>query len=389
MGLRAQVGFALVLMSALAFGCGGKDGQQAAGAATGDGQPAAAGPSGAAPSVPASSTAGRSAGGSPAASAAAGNAARAGTSGSANAAVGAAAGSGGASAAAGAAGTPATAPSAGASGGSSMAAAGATAAAGSGAAGGALPKVTDTDGPGPFETSVDLRSGPRGQSGVFRPDELGQDGLLHPVFIWGCGGMAMPSSYMEELTQIASHGFVVVAEVSNIGDDGAPLLAALDWVLAENERSDSEFYHKLDTSRIGLGGHSIGSVNAFLAGPDPRWKSTLHVAGGSLDNVNDPSAPTTGKGGKALIHPTAYICSESDLFGNVEKTEKDYANTTVPVFFTIMAGTEHIGAVGEGLPVIIAWLRWQLGDEEERRADFLDAQGMFATGRYKTQIKNW
>jgi len=379
-------------MSTLAFGCGGKDGQQAAAAASGDGQPAAAGPSGAAPAVPASSAAGRSAGGSPAASAAAGSAARAGTAGSANAAVGAAAGSGGSSAPVGAAGTPATAPSAGASGGAAMAAAGAPAAAGSGAAGaagGALPKVTDTDGPGPFETSVDLRSGPRGQSGVFRPDELGQDGLLHPVFIWGCGGMAMPSSYMEELTQIASHGFVVVAEVSNIGDDGAPLLAALDWVLAENERSDSEFYHKLNTSRIGLGGHSIGSVNSFLAGPDPRWTSTLHVAGGSLDNVNDPSAPTTGKGGKSLIHPTAYICSESDLFGNVEKTEKDYANTTVPVFFTIMAGTEHIGAVGDGLPVIIAWLRWQLGDEQERRADFLDAQGMFATGRYKTQIKNW
>lgn len=252
-----------------------------------------------------------------------------------------------------------------------------------------LPKVMDTDGPGPFETSVNLRSGPRGQSGVFRPDELGKDGLLHPVLIWGCGGMAQPSSYMEELTTIASHGFVVVAEVSNIGDDGAPLLAALDWVVAENERPDSEFYHKLNTERIGLGGHSIGSVNSFIAGPDPRWRATLHVAGGSLDDVNNVSAPTTGKGGKSLIHPTAYVCSESDLFGNVEKTEKDYANTTAPVFFTIIAGTEHIAVVGEALPVIIAWLRWQLGDEEERRPDFLDPQGFFQTGRYMTRVKNW
>ena len=386
-----RAGFALVVLSALAFGCGGKD---ATAAATSGGQSASAA-GGAAASGQETSAVGRTgASGSPASSSAGSHAVSAGASGSIDTTVGAAAGSGGARAAAGSGGdVSSTQPSGGAAGGAGVAgAAGHSAAAGSGAAGaagGALPKVTETDGPGPFETSVDLRAGPRGQSGVFRPDELGQDGLLHPVFIWGCGGMAMPSSYMEELTQIASHGFVVVAEVSNIGDDGAPLLAALDWVLAENERSDSAFYHKLNTARIGLGGHSIGSVNSFLAGPDPRWKTTLHVAGGSLDNVNDPSAPTTGMGGKSLIHPTAYICSESDLFGNVEKTEKDYENTTVPVFFTIMAGTEHIGAVGEGLPVIIAWLRWQLGDEEERRSDFLDPQGMFSTGRYTTLTKNW
>jgi hypothetical protein len=275
---------------------------------------------------------------------------------------------------------------------SSSGAAGHTGAAGaaSGQANGAkLPPVTSVDGAGPFKTVQDLRSGPKKQSGLFRPETLGDNGVLHPVFVWGCGGMATPSSYASELNQIASHGFVVVAEVENIGDDGAPLIAALDWVIAENERADSPLYHKLNTSKIGLGGHSIGSANSFFAGTDPRWAMTLHVAGGSLDNVNDPSAPTTGKGGKGLIHPAAYICSESDIFGNVEKTQKDYDNTTVPVFFTIIGGAEHIGAVGEGLPVIIGWLRWQLAGEEERRSDFLEPMGMFATGRYKSFSKNW
>jgi hypothetical protein len=379
---------ALAVLSVANAACGGGEPAQTTGAATA-GQPSAATGGVATPETsPAGGRSGGSAAPSGGAGAAAGsNAGAAAVGGAAGPAVGA----GGATPASAGAGAGA-AGEAGASGALAGASGGPGAAAGSGGAvatGPKLPPVMDTDGPGPFETVVDLRGGPRGQSGVFRPDELGSDGLLHPVFVWGCGGMASPSSYMEELTQIASHGFVVVAEVSNIGDDGAPLLAALDWVLAENERADSEFYHKLDPARIGLGGHSIGSVNSFLAGPDPRWKTTLHVAGGSLDNVNDPSAPTTGMGGKALIHPTAYICSESDLFGNVEKTEKDYANTTVPVFFTIMAGTEHIGAVGEGLPVIIAWLRWQLAGEEERRADFLDAAGVFATGRYTTLTKNW
>lgn len=242
---------------------------------------------------------------------------------------------------------------------------------------------------GPFETMQDLASGPKGASGLFRPTKLGDNGLKHPVFVWGCGGTATPSSYATELSKIASHGFVVIAEVENIGDDGMPLLAAADWIVKENDRSGGPLYQKLDTKKLGLGGHSIGSVNSFLAGVDPRWTTTIHVAGGSLDNVNDPNAATTGMGGKSLIHPTAYICSANDVFGNVEKTEKDYANTTVPVFFTIMSGADHVGAVKVGLPAIIAWLRWQLGGEEERKSQFLDPMGTFSTGIYMSRSKNW
>jgi hypothetical protein len=252
-----------------------------------------------------------------------------------------------------------------------------------------LPKVMTTDGDGPFEVTQNLSSGPEGQSGLFYPTKLGENGVKHPIFVWGCGGTATPSSYANELKRIASHGFVVIAEVSNIGDDGKPLLAAADWIVAENARQGSELYGMLDTTRLGLGGHSIGSVNSFLAGVDKRWTTTVHVAGGSLDDVNDPNAPTTGMGGKNLIHPTAYICSENDVFGNVEKTQKDYDNTTVPVFFTIIAGADHVGATMAGLPVLIAWLRWQLAGETEWRGDFLDPQGQFCTGKYMSHSKNW
>jgi hypothetical protein len=100
-------------------------------------------------------------------------------------------------------------------------------------------------------------------------------------------------------------------------------------------------------------------------------------------------APTTGLGGSKLVHPTALICSENDTFGNVEKTRKDYERASAPVFFTVMRGTEHIGAAREGLPVIISWLRWHLGGETERRSMFLESEGQFRTGRYISQIKNW
>ncbi|HKP57366.1 MAG TPA: hypothetical protein VJV78_11630, partial [Polyangiales bacterium] len=275
--------------------------------------------------------------------------------------------------------------------------AGAAAAGSGGAAGGAagasstpsLPAVPNTNGAGPFETMQDLRSGPKGASGVFRPRELGKDGLLHPLFVWGCGGGSTPTTYAELMTQIASHGFVVIAETSQINDNGAPLTAAIDWLIAENMRADSPFFKKLDTSKIGLGGHSIGSANSFIVGPDPRLTTTLHVAGGSLDMPGNINAPTTGKGGKGLVHPVAYICSQMDQFGNVEKTELDYMNTTAPAWMTVMSGVDHVAAARQGMPAIIAWLRWHLAGESQRRAAFLDPMGEFNSGKYVSKNKNW
>jgi pimeloyl-ACP methyl ester carboxylesterase len=173
-----------------------------------------------------------------------------------------------------------------------------------------------------------------------------------------------------------------------MGDNGKPLTKNIDWIISENERSESQFYQKLDTDKIALGGHSMGSANSFFVAADPRLTTTIHVAGGSLDNVNNPYAPTTGKGGKGLINPVAYICSQNDNFGNVEKTRKDYANTTVPAFFTIMTGTNHVGAPNAGLPVVIAWLRWHLAGETERRSSFVDKTGQFCSGIFVSESKN-
>ena len=105
------------------------------------------------------------------------------------------------------------------------------------------------------------------------------------------------------------------------------------------------------------------------------------MAGGSLDEQ--------GTEALKLIHPAAYICSENDSFGNVEKARADYAVTTVPVFFTIMTGVNHINAAAEGLPATIAWLRWHLLGETERRQEFLSEAGEFCTGKFVSQNKNW
>lgn len=46
-------------------------------------------------------------------------------------------------------------------------------------------------------------------------------------------------------------------------------------------------------------------------------------------------------------------------------------------------------AADAGLEVWLAWLRWQLAGEEERKKDFLDPMCTYCTGKYDSQSKNW
>lgn len=54
-----------------------------------------------------------------------------------------------------------------------------------------------------------------------------------------------------------------------------------------------------------------------------------------------------------------------------------------------MTGIDHVAAFRKGVGAIIAWLRWQLADESERKSAFLDAMGEYNSGRYVSMSKNW
>ena len=234
----------------------------------------------------------------------------------------------------------------------------------------------DTYGSGSYAATGSLSSGPSGDSGVFYPSGIESGSSQFPVFVFGCGGGSDPGDYEGHLQQMASWGFIVIAEVST--GDGTELTDAIDWIISENNRQQSKFYQNVDTSKIAAGGHSMGSISTFEIADDPRLSTTIHVAGGSFD----------GNGSDSLRNPTAYICGGDDTMAT-PNAETDYEKTTVPVFFTVMDGVSHIYAVQEGLPAMIAWLRWHLSGETFRKADFLDADGVFQTGIFDSKAKNW
>jgi len=231
----------------------------------------------------------------------------------------------------------------------------------------------DTCSDGSYSTTQDLSSGPSNDSGLWYPNGTGP----FPIFVWGCGGGSDPSAYVDHFNRVASWGVVVIAEVST--GTGTELTSALNWIISQNTNRLSPLYQKLNVSKVAAGGHSLGSTSTFEIASDSRLSTTIHVAGGSFD----------GNGPRNLRNPTAYICGADDALGATDNAERDYRNTTVPVFFTIMDNTSHTQAARQGLPAITAWLLWHLSGETQRSGDFLNSNGFFQTGMWDSQVKNW
>jgi hypothetical protein len=237
-----------------------------------------------------------------------------------------------------------------------------------------LPPVTSTEDDGPFETEVDS-SGPHY---LWRPVELGKDGLKHPVFVWGTGAGATPDRYNEYFYRFASHGIVVISP--NLASKTATdMRAALDWIIEQNDTMGSAYYQKIDPERIGMGGHSQGSVATFDAeGMEDRLKTTIHIAGGSFD----------AQGSSKVKTPTAYICGETDFA--LPNCETDFETVAdKPTFFAVLTGVDHVACARNAMPGMIAWLRWHLGGEAERAAQFTAPDGDFHQGIWVSQTKNW
>lgn len=240
-----------------------------------------------------------------------------------------------------------------------------------------LPPVFSVSSDGPYATTIERNTGPRRSGWVVRPTNLGADGVKHPILIWGPGAGTGPSSYEFHLRRIASHGFVVYSQTST--SSGREVTAAIDWLVSQNSQARSPYNQKLNTDRIAAGGHSRGSIATFAIADDVRLTTTIHVAGGSFD----------GNGSRKLHKPAAYICAQNDASAT-SNCRRDYRNTSrVPVWFTVMSGSGHTSAARDGLPMIVAWLRWHLAGEDDRRSMFIGANCDYCGRGYDTQYKNW
>ena len=245
-----------------------------------------------------------------------------------------------------------------------------------------LPRVTTTDGPGPFTSVVKVMNTPPGGWMIY-PTDIGKGGMKHPLFIFGPGGGTTPATYDQmgmHWDRYGSYGFVIYVLPASTGN-GADMKNGLDWLISQNDDMTSPLYQHLDTSKVCAAGHSEGGITVFAFMPDPRVTTTVIISGGS----------SGGTGPAHLRNDTMFLCGPDGTADIAEpQCETDFAASTIPTFYTKVQGSTHITSGRLGWAATIAWMLWHLaGQEDQWKKEFLTTTGQFQTGIYVSEIKNW
>ena len=238
--------------------------------------------------------------------------------------------------------------------------------------------ATEPASPGPFGVITEENVGPlAGEGGdgepvaftLFRPEELGQNGLCHPVITWGNGTGSSPSLYGVLLRHLASHGFVVIASNSpNVASgDPPPMVAGVSWVIEQNDDPTSPLYRQIDVQHVGATGHSQGGFATSVAGGDDQVTTI---------------APLCGAAAQRNLHgPALLLCGGMDEVVPCSTVQNAFnATDDQPVMLANYLTADHADWVTfrgtELSPVetaVVAWMRVHLMDDTSLRPWFYGA----------------
>jgi hypothetical protein len=195
---------------------------------------------------------------------------------------------------------------------------------------------------------------------LYRPKSL-EAGKKYPVITWGNGTCAQPRLYVELLTHLASHGFIVIATNWRWVANGVEMQRGIDFVLAENDNAQSALFGKVDTAMLGASGHSQGSGATVKVGADPRIVATVPIQGASAAGV------------VALRGPTFLIAGEMDVLVTPASVEAAFAAATVPAAYGLSMGQDHLMPGQNPTPIlkgVTGWFRAHLAADQKARALF-------------------
>ena len=250
-------------------------------------------------------------------------------------------------------------------------------------------KQPDTPGTGLFAAmKEEVASLPRHV--VYRPKDLAALGRTKlGVVAWGNGGCSEDgASSRFHLLEIASHGYLVIASGRILSGPGAPpreprpaaqpgqiqpprtqpsdLTEAVDWALAENQRSGSPYFGRIDPALVAYSGWSCGGLQALQVAKDPRVKTlVLHNTGVFNEGRSAIPGMDVRKDVLSTLHtPAIYILGgpKDIAFDNGMDDFKRIAHVPVAVANLPVGhgGTFNEPNGGAAASVAVSWLDWQL-----------------------------
>lgn len=254
---------------------------------------------------------------------------------------------------------------------------------------------------------------------IYHPKELASAGRM-PIVVWANGScMHAGNRSRGFLTEIASHGFLVISAgrmghvglevgaqenpfVARPGGPPAPppaapvpndpteplrsarstvdhMKQAMDWAIAENGRSGSQFFNRLNVTQIGAAGQSCGGGLTTTLAADPRLKTVGIFFSGTRLSAAPGRAQTAEQNAAArarldAFHTPTIIITGDEMLDIAYSGGHDTFNyLKVPVFHAWQENLGHVGTYG--MPnggsvarIASAWFLWQLkGDRTAGR----------------------
>jgi hypothetical protein len=237
---------------------------------------------------------------------------------------------------------------------------------------------------GPYKTVTENDVGPEagdpGDAGtaprftMFRPDNLAEVELCHPLITWGNGTGATPNMYGTLLKNFASHGFVVIASNNTNVARGnpPPMIVGVTWVLEQNEDPSSVLYHRIDTTHIGATGHSQGAMATTTASGDSHITTSIPIEGANVQ--------------RNLHGPAMFFCGGQDTLVGCNGAQSALAAvTTLPAMYAELLAVDHGSWMSRGSTLSVAdttftaWMRVHLMGDTELRSWFYGASCKLCT----------
>jgi len=243
-------------------------------------------------------------------------------------------------------------------------------------------RVVEDGGTGPY-SAIMLTESSLPTHTVFRPKNLNAFGDKNklPIIAWGNGGCAnSPWEHINFLSEVASHGFLVVAigPMPQEGQRGggkstsSQMVDAINWAIAQNSDTKSPYYNKIDITKIAVSGMSCGGLQTLETAPDPRVTTAVICNSGILGDAGSGMSgmPNLKKDHLLKLHtPTLYILGGEKDIAYANGMDDFKRINHLPVFVANMnvghGGTYSKPHGGEFAKVATAWYLWQLkGDTE-------------------------
>ncbi len=244
---------------------------------------------------------------------------------------------------------------------------------------------------------------------IYRPRDLGAFAGARklPVLLWGNGACANTTQeHKNFLNEIASHGYVILGiglldqidqrnETSRRLTHAHQLIAALDWILAENAREGSSFFQRIDAEKIAAMGMSCGGLQAIEISGDSRIRTSVICNSGVLPTpLPLRGMPPLSKDALLNFHaPVLYIMGGPSDIAYANAMD-DFARVNhVPIVMTNLdvghGGTFAQPRGGEFTRVALAWLDWQLKGDQAASRFLIDSNSeLTRDGRWSVAVKN-